>query len=184
MLDLDTSCTRKTAPVTLNLNGIAKAHGVDRPAETLLNHGIPATLVGIDGEMHAMGLRPDGSAWPIAVESPDPDRRAAHAVLELQDAAVATSGDYRHRVRVGGRDLSHTMDPRRGGPVIDPPASVTVVARSYAETDAWAWASALMMLGAEEGRKLARRMGFDTLFLLREGDAIRAQSTGALFGSD
>lgn len=109
---------RKTAPVALDLNGIAKGHGVDRLAETLRDHGIADALVGIDGEMRAMGLRPDGEAWIIAVEAPDPDRRTPHSVLALQDAAVATSGDYRHWVEVHGRRLSHTMDPRRGAPLI------------------------------------------------------------------
>jgi sulfite reductase alpha subunit-like flavoprotein len=37
----------------------------------------------------------------------DPGRRAPHSVLALQDAAVATSGDYRHGVTVQGRRLSH-----------------------------------------------------------------------------
>ena len=41
----------------------------------------------------AMGLRPDGTPWTIAVECPDRDRRAPHSILTLQDAAVATSGD-------------------------------------------------------------------------------------------
>ena len=62
--------------------------------------------------MRASGLRPDGKPWSIAVEQPDYERRAAHSVLALQDAAVATSGDYRHWVEVKGRRLSHTMDPQ------------------------------------------------------------------------
>jgi thiamine biosynthesis lipoprotein len=56
--------------VTLDLNGIAKGYGVDRLAETLLAHGLDAGLVGIDGEMRALGLRPDGKASTIAVEAP------------------------------------------------------------------------------------------------------------------
>lgn len=126
----------KAAPVTLDLNGIAKGYGVDRLAETLRRLGIGEGLVGIDGEMRALGLRPNGAPWAVAIEAPDPERRAARSVLALQDAAVATSSDYRHRVRAGGRDLSYTMDPRRGAPLATPPASVTVVARDCALTDA------------------------------------------------
>jgi thiamine biosynthesis lipoprotein len=94
--------------------------------------------------MRAAGLRPDGEAWTIAVEEPDHQRRAAHSVLALEDAAVATSGDYRHWVDVNGRRLSHTMDPARGAPLAASPASVTVIAKSCAEADAWA--TALMVL--------------------------------------
>ena len=142
-------------------------------------HGIGDALVGIDGEMRALGLRPDGEAWTIAVEAPDPARRAPHTILALQDAAVATSGDYRHWVEVQGRRLSHTMDPARGAPLIASPASVTVVARTCAEADAWA--TALMVKGSLEGAMLARRCNLNALFIDREGDHLRETRVGRLF---
>ena len=179
-VEIGEAALRKHEAITLDLNGIAKGHGVDRLAETMLQFGIKAFLVGIDGEMRAAGLRPDGEPWTIAVEQPDTTRRAAQAVLALEDAAVATSGDYRHWVEVGGRRLSHTMDPSRGAPLAASPASVTVVARSCAEADAWA--TALMVLGADRGAALAAERGIDALFLTREaGGAITSRLVGALF---
>ena len=176
-LEMDGKRARKRAAITLDLNGIAKGYGVDRLAQTLCRFGIAAGLVGIDGEMRALGLRPDGEAWTIAVETPDPDRRAPHSVLSLHDGAVATSGDYRHRVSVQGRSLSHTMDPRRGAPLLSPPASVTVLAPSCAEADAWA--TALMVAGPEAGAALAARQGLDALFLIRgETGELRAKGCG------
>lgn len=180
LLDLEADRLRKRAPCQLDLNGIAKGHGVDRLAEVLADHGIAAALVGIDGEMRALGLRPDGTPWTLAVEAPDPARRAPQAILALQDAAVATSGDYRHWVTVQGRRLSHTMDPRRGAPLPAPPASVSVVAPLCAEADAWA--TALMVAGPLHGPELARRAGLDALFLLRAADgALRSKPVGPLF---
>lgn len=180
-LEIDRVALRlcKHAPVTLDLNGIAKGHGVDRLAETLRGFGISAALVGIDGEMRAMGLRPDGRPWAIAVEAPDPERRAPHSILALEDAAVATSGDYRHGVTVGDLRLSHTMDPLTGWPLRSSPASVTVVARTCAEADAWA--TALMVLGPKAGGDLAAHLGLDALFLLREAGGTRPYAAGALF---
>ncbi|MBX3574330.1 MAG: FAD:protein FMN transferase [Mesorhizobium sp.] len=173
---------RKHAPLALDLNGIAKGYGVDRLAETLARLGIRHALVGIDGEMRAIGSRPDGEAWTVAVEQPDPARRAPHSILSLRDCAVATSGDYRHWVEVQGRRLSHTMDPRRGAPLLDAPASVTVLAPTCAAADAWA--TALMVLGPDKGGELARKVGIDALFLLRgEGDDIRARGIGQVFGN-
>jgi FAD:protein FMN transferase len=174
-IEICESDVRKTAPVALDLNGIAKGYGVDRLAETLRGYGIEASLVGIDGEMRALGLRPDGEAWTIAVEAPDAERRTPHSILALQDAAVATSGDYRHWVDVQGRRLSHTMDPTRGAPLFAPPASVTVVAGTCAEADAWA--TALMVLGADRGAPFARKHRLDALFLLRD-DTGRAMGVG------
>ena len=183
IIDIDTAAgrLRKGAAVTLDLNGIAKGYGVDRLADTLTGHGIKAFLVGIDGEMRAAGLRPDGEPWTIAVEQPDHERRAVHSVLALEDGAVATSGDYRHWVDVQGQRLSHTMNPRSGGPLAQSPASVSVVARSCAEADGWA--TALMVLGPDAGSAIAARHGVQALFLMRGADnAITARSTGALFG--
>ena len=180
VFDIEAGKVRKRAPITLDLNGIAKGYGVDRLAESLAAFGIASGLVGIDGEMRAMGLRPDGEPWAIAVEAPDPNRRAPHSILALQDAAVATSGDYRHWIEVQGRRLSHTMEPRRGAPLLDAPASVTVVARTCAEADAWA--TALMVLGPDAGAAPADERGLDALFLLRGDDnGISERRVGRLF---
>jgi thiamine biosynthesis lipoprotein len=179
-LDTKTGRIRKLRPVRIDLNGIAKGYGTDRLAETLAGFGIKDNLVGIDGEIRATGLRPDGEPWAIAVEAPEHGRRAPHSVLALQDAAVATSGDYRHWVEIQGRNLSHTMDPRRGGPLLDSPASVTVVAQTCAEADAWA--TALMVMGVEKGSRRARELGLDALFLVRDPEnGITPVGTGSLF---
>lgn len=181
LLQITGLLVRKQGDIMLDLNGIAKGYGVDRLAETLRTCGIASGLVGIDGEMRTMGLRPDGTAWAVAVEAPDTERRAPHSMLALQDAAVATSGDYRHWVTVQGRRMSHTMDPQRGAPLRSSPASVTVVAPTCAEADAWA--TALMVLGPEAGTALATRQGLSALFLLREAQGdIRAQGCGHLWG--
>ena len=183
VLEIDGVHVRKVEPIALDLNGIAKGYGVDRLAETLRDRGICNALVGIDGEMCALGLRPDGEAWSIAVETPNAERRTPHSILALQDAAVATSGDYRHWVEVEGRRLSHTMDPTRGAPLIASPASVTVVACSCAEADAWA--TALMVLGPDRGSALARRSGLDALFLLHDDEeSARGVGVGRLFSEE
>lgn len=170
---------RKLGDMTLDLSGIAKGYGVDRLAEVVTAFGIPAALVAIDGELRAIGLQPDDTAWTVAIERPDPKTRAPHAILALHDAAVATSGDYRHFVTVGGRRLSHTMDPTRGGPLGASPASVTVVAASCMAADAWA--TALMVKGSAEGARMARRYNLDALFIDLEGDRLRETRVGRLF---
>jgi thiamine biosynthesis lipoprotein len=182
VLDIEDGRLRKCQPITLDLNGIAKGHGVDRLAATLAGFGITSFLAGIDGEMRAAGLRPDGQPWTIAIERPDHSRRSVHSVLALHDAAVATSGDYRHWVDVRGRRLSHTMDPGRGAPLPAPPASVTVIAPTCAEADAWA--TALMVAGPEGGAALASRHGLGALFLTRDGaGGVRSRGFGQVFAN-
>lgn len=182
LLELDGKRVRKQAPIYLDLNGIAKGYGVDQLALTLRRFGITAALVGIDGELRALGLRPDRQGWAVAVEAPDPDQRAPHSMLVLHDAAVATSGDYRHWVQVQDRRLSHTMDPRRGAPLPHPPASVTVIAPTCAQADAWA--TALMVAGPDTGMTLAAQHGLSALFLLRgKQHELSARACGALFSA-
>jgi FAD:protein FMN transferase len=172
---------RKHGPVSLDLCGIAKGFGVDELARVLDRHGIDSWLVGIDGEMRSRGGKPDGSAWSIALEAPEDERRAAMGVVELGDAAIATSGDYRHWIKVGGKRVSHTMDPRTGKPLRDALASVTVISPICADADAYA--TALMVLGEEAGCEQARRLGLDAFFVARAGDELRATGTGSFGGA-
>lgn len=172
---------RKHGPLALDLCGIAKGFGVDALARVLDAHRLDHWLVGIDGELRARGGKADGAPWGIALEAPDDERRSAMGVIELGDAAIATSGDYRQRAWVDGRRISHTMDPRCGAPLRDGPASVTVIAANC--TDADAWATALMVLGEAAGSDLARRLGLDALFILRDGAARRASGTGCFAGA-
>ena len=175
-IDVDGCRARRHQPVALDLCGIAKGFGVDELAGVLRRHGIGSWLVCIDGELRACGTRPDGAPWAIALEAPDDDRRAAMAVVELGDAAVATSGDYRHWKRVDGQRISHTMDPRTGQPLQGTLAAVTVIAADC--TDADAYATALMVLGAQDGPTCAQRLGLDALFVHRVDGDLSTRGTG------
>jgi thiamine biosynthesis lipoprotein len=160
----------------VDLCGIAKGFGVDELARVLGRHGIGSWLDGIDGEMRSRGAKSDGAAWAIALEAPEDHRRAAMGVVELGDAAIATSGDYRHWIEVDGRRISHTMDPRAGLPLEGGLACVTVIAPVCIDADAYA--TALMVLRADAGPECALRLGLDAFFVSRAGDGVRAAGTG------
>ncbi|SFJ80436.1 FAD:protein FMN transferase [Celeribacter neptunius] len=167
-LDVANHRARKHGPARFDLNGIAKGFGTDRLIEVAQEMGLTARTgltAGIDGDLRCLGTRPDGSLWPIAIEEPDYERRAAHSLMELGDTAIATSGDYRHWVDVGSTRLSHTMNPDLKAPVTGAPASVTVLAPDCMSADGWA--TALMVLGRETGSALARANGIQAMFLER-----------------
>lgn len=165
-LDLSERRARKHADMHLDLNGIAKGYGVDQLAEVARLHGIESGLFSIDGELFARGHRPDGTAWTVAIEEPDYMARAPHSVLELNDVAVATSGDYRHWIDIGGQRLSHTIDPRLGMPLRCPPASATVLAPDCMTADAWA--TVMIVLGETRGLPLAEQHGLSAIFIYRQ----------------
>ncbi len=167
---------RKGAPITLDLSAIAKGFGVDELARCLGGFGLSNYLVGIDGEMRASGIKPGRVPWAVAVERPDRDIREVLGVVELANMAIATSGDYRHWIDIGGETISHTMDARRSGPLRNAIASVTVMAGSCMDADALA--TALMVLGERDGPAFARAHGLDALFLLRSGDRLTEIALG------
>lgn len=169
-LRLDRAAGRalKSSPLSLDLCGIAKGYGVDRLAETLRAHGITRALCSIDGEVRALGIRRDGTPWSVGIDTPDSPLRGNHSVVMLEDASLATSGDYRHFLEIRGKRLSHTMNPATRAPLLDAPASVTVMAQSCMHADAMA--TALVVLGLERGERFAREQGIAALFIGRDGE--------------
>jgi thiamine biosynthesis lipoprotein len=158
-----------SATLAVDLDGIAPGWAVDRIAGRFEALGIHDYLIELGGEVRARGLNAEGRRWRIAVERPATGERRAMAVIELDGAGVSTSGDYRDYREIDGRRLSHTIDPRTGSPVTHGLASVTVVHQSVAAADAWA--TALMVLGPEEGMALARRQQLAALFIQRGAEA-------------
>lgn len=181
-LELDPAAgrARKHAPVQLDLCGIAKGYAVDRMAAVLQQHGVSHALAALDGELRALGCQASGAPWAVALEQPEAGRRAGRGVIELQDLAVATSGDYRRFLQLGDVRLAHSMDARRRAPVHNAVASVTVLARSCMLADAWA--TALLVAGPGAGLAMAQRMGLEALFLLRRRGGLLEMGLGR-FGS-
>lgn len=166
---LDPPALRKTlSEVEVNLNAIAPGYSVDLVAELLHERGYHDFLVEIGGELRASGRKPGGSSWRIGIERPAEagSPRMLQAAVPLDDLAVATSGDYRQYFEVGGRRYSHTIDPGTGRPVEHRLSSVTVFANDCTTADAYA--TALMVLGPQQGLALAEREGLAVWMLIRD----------------
>lgn len=163
--------------VYLDLSSIAKGYAVDRVLEYLLAQGVRGALVDIGGDTRVHGRKPDGSAWRIAVEQPVPGPRAVQRVFAPGNRAVATSGSYRNFFAADGRQYSHTIDPRTGYPVLHDLVSVTVVRDSCLQADALA--TALGVLGPEQGYDFALRRDLAVLFLQQQDGRIVERMTPA-----
>lgn len=136
--------------VRIDLGGIAKGHAVDRAVAALRAHGIDDALVDVSGNMIGLGSPAGRDHWTVGVRDPDTEDQW-FATLALADDAIATSGNYEQFVDVNGQRYGHVLDPRTGWPV-DDLVSVTVVAPTAVEADAWA--TALLVLGCEDARHL------------------------------
>ena len=92
---------------------------------------------------------------------------------------MATSGDYRQYYEVDGKRVSHLIDPRSKDPVTHTLASVTVVAAKCATADAWA--TALSILGPDEGHARAEAMQIPAYFIVRTDDGDFESRTTSAF---
>lgn len=179
-LSLDTANRRLLQPggVQLDLSAIAKGHAVDAVAARLRARGIGAALVEVGGELYGYGRKPDSEHWRVLIESSPEEEEAAGLaprIALLDDLAVATSGDRWHWYEQDGERHAHTIDPRTGHAVSGTRAAVTVLAPSAVEADGWA--TALTVLGADAGLRLAERIGLAARFVIRAGGTLEERAS-------
>lgn len=147
----------------IDLGGIEKGYSVDKVVEVLQQNGITAGVVAVGGEIRLLGKKPDGKPWVIGVQNPrqkGPDD-AVTATLELSGKAVSTSGDYIRYFEKDGVRYHHLLEPETGYPSRQC-GSTTVVADDNTTTDGF---SKLFILGPDKGLAVAKRLGFDVLFI-------------------
>lgn len=168
-LTLENGTLRKARPdVYCDLSAVAKGYGVDCVARKLDELGIANYMVEIGGEVRTRGTHQAGTPWKIAIEKPVTGQRVVEHIVPLSNLSMATSGDYRNFFDMDGRRYSHTINPSTGRPIEHRLASVSVLHPECAWADAYA--TALNVLGPEEGYALAERLGLQALFIVRNDD--------------
>lgn len=96
----------------LTLNGIAQGYVTDRARDILAAHGMPHALINL-GEFRALGTRPDGTAWRLAISHPEIPWRTLAEVRLPAGAALATSASIGTAFDIAGHH-HHLFDPRTG----------------------------------------------------------------------
>ena len=145
--------SKSNARLGLDLSGVAKGFGVDQVAEVLEAHGVTNYLAEVGGELRSSGQGPGGRSWRVGIEKPVAASGGVQRIVELERAALATSGNYRLFFERDGESYSHIIDPQSGRPVSHGLASATVVADTTMEADALS--TALLVLGAEAAMDFA-----------------------------
>jgi len=149
---------KKRPNVTLDLSSIAKGYGVDQVSDLIREEGFQNFLVEIGGEIFASGYRKDDKLWRIGINRPKTDAAIddVYQVVNLDNKAFATSGDYRNFFVVDGIRYSHIIDPRTGYPVSNGVVSTTIIAETCTFADGLA--TAIMVMGADRGLGLINRL--------------------------
>ena len=166
----------KTLPgVVIDLSALAKGYAVDQVAKVLDRQGITDYMVEIGGELYLKGTNLQGENWRIAIEKPNAEKRELQRILAITDIAMATSGDYRNFFEQDSQRFSHTIDPRTGYPVTHNLVSVTVLSDTSMQADAWA--TALMVLGPDQGYSIAEQQNLAVLFIVKTEQGFVERST-------
>jgi thiamine biosynthesis lipoprotein len=140
------------AGMRMSLGGIAKGYAVDAAARVLRGEGLKAFFVQAGGDLFVQGRKPDGSAFRVGVRDPrGKDANDFFALLEVEDHAFSTAGDYERSFVLNGKRYHHIIDPRTGFPA-KASRSVTIWAEDAFTADAID--DAVFILGPKKGLAL------------------------------
>lgn len=155
----------------LDLGAVAKGYASDEIAGYLREKGVRSALLNLGGNIYALGKKPNGVKWMVGVKSPE---RGIIGTLQVEDAAVVTSGGYERWFSIDGvTTYCHIIDPATGRPVDYDSGfrSVTVVGESGARCDALS--TALFVMGPDAAYDYWREHGgFEAVFLTVDGDLL------------
>jgi thiamine biosynthesis lipoprotein len=154
----------------LDLGGIAKGYAIDKAIEAMKAGGAIGGMVDVGGDIRCFGLpSQDRDNWRIGLQDPtrtkvtEPNQTGVLLVLELTDAAVATSGHYRRFVLIDGKKYSHIMD-RKTGAGAQGLSSATIITTKAIDADALA--TIVSVMGAEKGLALIETMPITEAILI------------------
>jgi len=136
----------------IDFNGIAQGHSVDIIGHYLLSLGINNFMVEVGGEVLCKGVNNKNTYWQIGIDKPvensSPGGEGFQFVVNVNNAAIATSGNYRKFYEKDGLKYAHTINPKTGHPVQHSLLSVTV--KAFRCSDADGYATAFMVMGVEK----------------------------------
>ena len=175
-----TSATLPTG-AQLDLGAVAKGYAGDRAAELLKATGVTSALLNLGSStIRAIGSKPDGSPWRIALQDPN-DTSAYAGVVSATDLSIDTSGGYeRYFEGDDGEIYWHILDPGTGYPAKNGLISVTVLSGSALTGDGLS--TALFVMGLDHAIDYWRENGgFEFIFITDQNEIYVSQGAKFLF---
>lgn len=144
--------TKKYPWVNIDFGTIAKGYAVEEAGNVLKAAGIKSALIDGGGNIEAIGTY-KGKPWKVGIKSPRGN--GVIGVLDAENLAITTAGDYERYFIKDGVRYHHIMDPSTGYPGRKM-ISITVISPSSLSADTWD--TALFLLGKEKAFKLASEL--------------------------
>ncbi len=152
----------------VDLSTVGEGYAADHLARLMEQEGISRYLVSVGGALNSRGMNGEGLSWRVAIQKPTDKENAVQAVVDINGHGISTSGSYRNYYELDGKRLSHVIDPQTGRPIEHNLVSVTVIAPTALEADAWD--TGLMVLGPDKAKEVVRREGLAVYMITKEGD--------------
>ncbi|MHC4881563.1 MAG: FAD:protein FMN transferase [Planctomycetota bacterium] len=169
--------TFKKEGMFLDLGGIAKGYAIDKAVEILQSAGMQGAMVDIGGDLRCFGTPANGKKhWFIGLQDPQNEEDIL-LKLNMDNRAVATSGDYRRFVMLDDEKHSHIIDPATADSAAGL-SSVTIIAPTAMAADALA--TAVTVLGNQKGLKLIETIDSTEAVLISHGDETSFQKTSGV----
>ncbi len=158
----------------LDLGAIAKGYAVEKVADLLEADGITGVLLSIGGNVRTIGLRPDGTAFPVGVQNPDLNADEQHiAIAALNSTSLVTSGSYQRFYTVAGKQYHHIIDPDTLMPA-EQLWAVSVITEDSGLADALS--TALFTLSIEDGMALMKAIPeAEALWIRHDGSIVATE---------
>lgn len=149
-LNKDHTISKQTRELRFDFNAVAKGYAIDRLGQLLHHKKINDYLIEVGGEVLAKGSNTiSKNQWSVGIDDPQVEgSRALKKIINLQDRAMATSGNYR-KFRIDAETQQkyvHTIDPKTGFTKNSKVLATTVLAEDCATADAYATAFMAMEL--------------------------------------
>lgn len=145
------SVQKQKEGVFIDFNAIAPGYAADILGSFLEGKGIKDYMIEVGGEVLCKGKNQEGKYWSIGINNPQYEQKGGdvlQAIVQLNNKALATSGNYRNYYEQDGKKYAHTIDPKTGYPVQHSLLSVTVFAKDCITADAYA--TVFMVIGREK----------------------------------
>ncbi len=149
----------------LDVGGIGKGFAADEAIKILKNNGVNAALVDMGGDITVSDAPPDKDYWILGFSYYDKNGKEVFQKIKLKNRAVATSGDLYQYVVIDNMRYSHIIDPRSGR-ALSNNIQVTTIAPNGTMADAYA--SALSVLGVEEGKRVVSKTDGLEVFVVED----------------
>jgi len=151
---IDTSIQFLHKELKISFAAIGKGYASDKVKQMWQKENVTSGYVNSSGDITAFGKKADGTQWKIGIANPD-NRSKVLLYVPIENASVATSGDYEQYFTYNGVRYSHNINPHSGLPLTGI-KSVSVFSPSAELSDALA--TAIYVMGVDEGISFANQL--------------------------